>query len=155
MGSEPGQDGTKPETRRLLTAAEYFLQRRSFADCCKYAARTRDSDPANPEPTRILSTAAVLSASKVSSTQHDYYAILNLPQFDSDASRIGSSFEALASILDPNTVMEAMDLGKDLSVEEGLREGESAIDCVKKKWNWDCVDLDFGKSQKCWFSYFL
>ncbi|KAH6796878.1 hypothetical protein C2S52_021432 [Perilla frutescens var. hirtella] len=115
MGTEPGQDSSKPETRRLLTAADYFLQRRNFADCCKYAARARDSDPTNPAVTRILSTAAVLSASKISSTQHDYYAVLNLPYFDSDASRIGSSFETLASILDPNAnpcpfTSEAFDL---------------------------------------------
>lgn len=103
MGTEPGEDGTKPEIQRLLTAADYFLQRRNFVDCCKYAARARDSDPTNPAATRILSTAAVLSASKISATQHDYYAILNLPYFEPDASRIGSSFETLTSILDPNT----------------------------------------------------
>ncbi|XP_057807153.1 uncharacterized protein LOC131021850 isoform X2 [Salvia miltiorrhiza] len=115
MGTEADQDGSKPETRRLLTAADYFLQRRNFVDCYKYATRAHDADPTNPAATRILSTAAVLSASKISATQHDYYAILNLPYFDSDVSRIGSSFETLTSILDPNTNLcpfssEAFDL---------------------------------------------
>ncbi|KAL1540789.1 hypothetical protein AAHA92_25090 [Salvia divinorum] len=106
---------TEPETRTLLISADYYLQRRNFADCRNYAARARDSDPANPAPTRILSTASVLSASKISATHHDYYAVLNLPYFESDASRIDASLETLTSILDPNTnrcpfASEAFDL---------------------------------------------
>ncbi|KAL1566814.1 hypothetical protein AAHA92_02375 [Salvia divinorum] len=107
--------GHTAETRRLLTAADYFLQHRIFDDCCKYAARALDSDPANSAAARILSTAALLSASKISATHHDYYALLNLPYFESDASRIASSFETLTSILDPNAnpsplTSEAFDL---------------------------------------------
>ncbi|KAL0461422.1 UNVERIFIED_CONTAM: hypothetical protein Slati_0029800 [Sesamum latifolium] len=36
---QPGQEHTRPDTRRFLTAAEYFLRNRSFADCRKYALR--------------------------------------------------------------------------------------------------------------------
>ncbi|KAK6154176.1 hypothetical protein DH2020_013815 [Rehmannia glutinosa] len=101
---QPGQDETKPETHRLLTAAEYFLSQRHFADCRRYALRARDSDPTHPGSTRILSVASVLSVPKniSSTTRPDYYAILNLPQFESDAARIRSSFKSLAAILNPN-----------------------------------------------------
>ncbi|KAG6403234.1 hypothetical protein SASPL_135451 [Salvia splendens] len=107
--------GNESETQTLLNAADYLLQSRNFADCINYAARAHDSDPTNPAPARILSTASVLSASKISATHHDYYAVLNLPYFDSDSSRIDSTFETLTSILDPNTnrcsfASEAFDL---------------------------------------------
>ncbi|XP_047968049.1 uncharacterized protein LOC125211988 isoform X2 [Salvia hispanica] len=107
--------GNESETQTLLNAAEYLLQSRNFADCINYAARAHDSDPTNPAPVRILSTASVLSASKITATHHDYYAVLNLPYFDSDSSRIDSTFETLTSILDPNTnrcpfASEAFDL---------------------------------------------
>ncbi|KAG6401164.1 hypothetical protein SASPL_138010 [Salvia splendens] len=107
--------GNESETQTLLNAADYLLQSRNFADCINYAARAHDSDPTNPAPARILSTASVLSASKISPTHHDYYAVLNLPYFDSDSSRIDSTFETLTSILDPNTnrcpfASEAFDL---------------------------------------------
>lgn len=38
----------------------------------------------------------------ISSTLHDYYALLNLPTYESDAAQIVSSFETLASVLDPS-----------------------------------------------------
>ncbi|KAI3462124.1 hypothetical protein Pfo_018787 [Paulownia fortunei] len=98
---QPGQEETKPETHRLLTAASYFLLHRSFADCRKYALRARDSDPTHAGPTRILSIASVLSVPNISSPRQDYYTILNLPHFESDAARIESSFKSLASVLNP------------------------------------------------------
>ncbi|KAK4430523.1 hypothetical protein Salat_1353000 [Sesamum alatum] len=94
---QPGQEQSRPDTRRFLTAAEYFLRNRSFSDCRKYALRARDSDPTHPGPIRILSIASVLS-----STQHDYYGVLNLPRFECDAARIESSFRRITAILNPN-----------------------------------------------------
>ncbi|KAL8532414.1 hypothetical protein ACS0TY_008857 [Phlomoides rotata] len=108
---QSGQWKTKPETQRLLTVADDFLQRRRFADCCNYAVRARDSDPTHPSPTRLICTASVLSVS----TQHNYYAVLNLPNFESDFVRIVSNFETLTSILAPSAdacplTSEAFDL---------------------------------------------
>ncbi|KAL0396502.1 UNVERIFIED_CONTAM: hypothetical protein Scaly_0098600 [Sesamum calycinum] len=99
---QPGQEHTRPDTRRFLTAAEYFLRNRSFADCRKYALRARDSDPTHPGTIRILSIASVLSAPGISSTEHDHYGVLNLPRFECDAARIESCFRSLSTILNPN-----------------------------------------------------
>ncbi|KAL2246656.1 uncharacterized protein LOC105176398 [Sesamum indicum] len=99
---QPGQDHTRPDTRRFLTAAEYFLRNRSFSDCRKYALLARDSDPTHPGPIRILSIASVLSAPGISSTEHDHYGVLNVARFECDAVRIESSFRSLTAILNPN-----------------------------------------------------
>ncbi|KAL7094456.1 hypothetical protein ACP275_11G104400 [Erythranthe tilingii] len=101
MGTDEQQPGTKPEFRRFLTAAEYFLSVRQFDDCRTYAVRARDSDPNHPAPTQILSIASVLSAPNISSTRPDYYSVFNLPHFEPDSARIASAFKTLAPILNP------------------------------------------------------
>ncbi|KAL7135496.1 hypothetical protein ABFS83_11G100900 [Erythranthe nasuta] len=101
MGTDELQPGTKPEFRRFLTAAEYFLSVRQFDDCRTYAVRARDSDPNHPAPTQILSIASVLSAPNISSTRPDYYSVFNLPHFEPDSARIMSAFKTLAPILNP------------------------------------------------------
>ncbi|EYU39307.1 hypothetical protein MIMGU_mgv1a025227mg, partial [Erythranthe guttata] len=101
MGTDEQQPGTKPEFRRFLTAAEYFLSVRQFDDCRTYAVRARDSDPNHPAPTQILSIASVLSAPNISSTRPDYYSVFNLPHFEPDSARIMSAFKTLAPILNP------------------------------------------------------
>ncbi|XP_073130332.1 uncharacterized protein [Henckelia pumila] len=100
--SSPGQEDAKPETRRYLAAAVYFLEHRSFADCQSYALRAKESEPTHSGPTKILSIASVLSVPKITPTLPDYYTIFNLPRFESDTDQIGSSFKTLTSILDPN-----------------------------------------------------
>lgn len=100
--SSSGQEDAKPETRRYLAAAVYFLEHRSFADCRSYALRAKETDPTHPGPTEILSIASVLSVPKITPTLPDYYTIFNLPRFESDTDQIGSSFKTLTSLLDPN-----------------------------------------------------
>ncbi|CAA0831796.1 Chaperone DnaJ-domain superfamily protein [Striga hermonthica] len=94
----PGQPDTSPATHRLIRAADHYLRERSFADCCNYALRARDSDPTHPAPTSILAVATVLAAP----TPHNYYAVLGLPHFEPDAARIRYRYRTLASNLNPS-----------------------------------------------------
>ncbi|KAL0431846.1 UNVERIFIED_CONTAM: hypothetical protein Sradi_0810600 [Sesamum radiatum] len=117
---QPGQE-TRPDTRRFLTAAEYFLRNRSFADCRRYALRARDSDPTHPDPIRILSIVSVLSVPGISSAEHDHYGVLNLPHFECDAARIESSFRSLTAILNANV--------------NPYQHSSEAFGVVMKAWN--------------------
>ncbi|KAL2521816.1 uncharacterized protein Fot_25739 [Forsythia ovata] len=90
------------ETGRLLTAAEYFLTRRNFIDCRKYALRAQESNPSHPAPAQLIAIASVLSAPHITPDRPDYYSILNLPRFTSDPTLIASKFKTLAFVLNPN-----------------------------------------------------
>ncbi|KAL8532415.1 hypothetical protein ACS0TY_008858 [Phlomoides rotata] len=154
---------TKPETQRLLTVADYFLQRRGFADCCKYAVRARDSDPTHPSPTRLICIASVLSVSMISSTQHDYYAVLNLPNFESDFVRIESNFETLTSILAPSAnacplTSEAFDLVmKAWSVLSNSVEKEKYDDELRMRMAGGCTSRSGGDTfwTMCPYCYYV
>ncbi|KZV39729.1 hypothetical protein F511_08191 [Dorcoceras hygrometricum] len=103
MGTrKSGETDEKPEIRRYLAAAVYFLEHRCFSDCRSYALRAKESDPTYPGTTKILAIASVLSVPEITPTMPDYYTIFNLPRFEADTDQIGSSFETLTSILDPN-----------------------------------------------------
>ncbi|KZV35953.1 hypothetical protein F511_32969 [Dorcoceras hygrometricum] len=100
--SSSGEADEKPEIRRYIAAAVYFLEHRCFSDCRSYALRAKESDPTYPGTTKILAIASVLSVPEITPTMPDYYTIFNLPRFKADTDQIGSSFETLTSILDPN-----------------------------------------------------
>ncbi|KAG8383605.1 hypothetical protein BUALT_Bualt04G0031300 [Buddleja alternifolia] len=96
------QEKPKPETRRLLAAAEHSLRLRNFADCQNYAIQAKNSDPTHPDSTRILAIVSVLICPNITSTLPDLYAVLEIPRYESDVARIRSCFENLTSVLNPN-----------------------------------------------------
>ncbi|KAL7119313.1 hypothetical protein ACP275_02G055500 [Erythranthe tilingii] len=96
---------TRTEALRWLTIAEQLLSARDLLGSKSFATRARDSEPALVHTAdEILAVADTLIAGdrRVSSNQHDWYAILRLtPQQGRDAELVDNQYRSLALILNP------------------------------------------------------
>ncbi|KAL6957379.1 hypothetical protein U1Q18_048376 [Sarracenia purpurea var. burkii] len=98
-----GSNGSRAEAERWLVIAEKLLAGRDLVGSRTFAIRARESDPSLDAADQILAvTDTLIAGEKRINNQHDWYAILQLPQQTCDLGLIATHYRQLAILLNPH-----------------------------------------------------
>ncbi|KAG8369177.1 hypothetical protein BUALT_Bualt15G0124100 [Buddleja alternifolia] len=96
---------SRAEAERLLGIAEKLLRNKDFSGCRDFAILAQETEPLLEGSDQILAVAEVLLVSenkRLNNSQHDWYAVLQIPQRTDEAELIKKQYHRLALLLHPD-----------------------------------------------------